>query len=215
MKVWQCTVCKYIHKGDAPPEKCPVCGVDSSKFIEIDEASIPGETPKKTENLKEKKSEKKTPTPAPKASSIKSIYEQINAALLKHHAHPVSVHTPNGVLPIAVILFILAWFLDSQLFVKAAVINLVFVFLALPLVIYTGILEWKNKYNRALTTIFKIKITAAAITCASCIIALAWYLFNPQILNSSVAWVFIGINIVMLAAAGIAGFIGGKLVFKD
>ncbi len=40
MKVWQCSVCKYIHKGDTPPEKCPICGVEAEKFIEIDEASI-------------------------------------------------------------------------------------------------------------------------------------------------------------------------------
>ena len=26
MKAWQCTVCKYIHRGETPPEKCPVCG---------------------------------------------------------------------------------------------------------------------------------------------------------------------------------------------
>jgi len=41
MKVWQCTVCRYIHRGEEPPEKCPVCGVDKSKFIEIDESMIP------------------------------------------------------------------------------------------------------------------------------------------------------------------------------
>jgi len=31
-KRWKCTVCGYIHEGDAPPEVCPVCGVDSSMF---------------------------------------------------------------------------------------------------------------------------------------------------------------------------------------
>ena len=36
MKKWECTLCGYIHKGDEPPEKCPVCGTDRSKFIEID-----------------------------------------------------------------------------------------------------------------------------------------------------------------------------------
>jgi len=32
MKRWQCTVCGYIHEGDEPPEFCPVCGADRSKF---------------------------------------------------------------------------------------------------------------------------------------------------------------------------------------
>lgn len=31
-KRWRCTVCGYIHTGENPPEKCPVCGVDASFF---------------------------------------------------------------------------------------------------------------------------------------------------------------------------------------
>lgn len=29
---WICTVCGYIHTGDTPPEKCPLCGVPSDRF---------------------------------------------------------------------------------------------------------------------------------------------------------------------------------------
>ena len=32
-KKWKCTVCGYIHKGEEPPEKCPVCGVMKYQFI--------------------------------------------------------------------------------------------------------------------------------------------------------------------------------------
>lgn len=35
MKKFVCTVCGYIHEGDEPPEKCPVCKVDASKFKEV------------------------------------------------------------------------------------------------------------------------------------------------------------------------------------
>ena len=34
MKRWTCEVCGYIHKGDAPPAICPVCGVASDRFFE-------------------------------------------------------------------------------------------------------------------------------------------------------------------------------------
>ena len=34
MKKWVCPVCGYVHEGDTPPEKCPLCGVPGSKFIE-------------------------------------------------------------------------------------------------------------------------------------------------------------------------------------
>ena len=31
---WVCTVCGYVHEGDTPPEKCPVCKVPAEKFAE-------------------------------------------------------------------------------------------------------------------------------------------------------------------------------------
>jgi rubrerythrin len=34
MKKFVCTVCGYIYEGETAPEKCPVCGVGSDKFIE-------------------------------------------------------------------------------------------------------------------------------------------------------------------------------------
>ena len=33
-KKFICTVCGYIHEGDAAPEKCPICGAPASKFKE-------------------------------------------------------------------------------------------------------------------------------------------------------------------------------------
>ena len=34
MKKFVCPVCGYVHEGDTPPEKCPVCKVPGEKFIE-------------------------------------------------------------------------------------------------------------------------------------------------------------------------------------
>jgi rubrerythrin len=34
MKKFVCSVCGYVHEGDYPPEKCPVCGAPASKFVE-------------------------------------------------------------------------------------------------------------------------------------------------------------------------------------
>ncbi|MDD3306990.1 MAG: flavin reductase [Acetobacterium sp.] len=39
MKKWRCTVCNYVHEGDTPPDKCPVCGVGSDKFVLIEEST--------------------------------------------------------------------------------------------------------------------------------------------------------------------------------
>ncbi len=37
MAKFRCTVCGYIHEGDAAPEKCPLCKVPAEKFIEVAE----------------------------------------------------------------------------------------------------------------------------------------------------------------------------------
>jgi len=30
---WRCTVCGYVHEGENPPEKCPVCKQGKEKFV--------------------------------------------------------------------------------------------------------------------------------------------------------------------------------------
>ena len=35
MKKFVCTVCGYVHEGDAPPKVCPVCKAGSDKFQEL------------------------------------------------------------------------------------------------------------------------------------------------------------------------------------
>lgn len=35
MKQFKCTVCGYIHTGDAAPEQCPICKVGPDKFVEL------------------------------------------------------------------------------------------------------------------------------------------------------------------------------------
>ena len=34
MKKWVCTVCGYVHEGDAPPDNCPICKAPAAKFKE-------------------------------------------------------------------------------------------------------------------------------------------------------------------------------------
>lgn len=35
MRKWKCNICGYIHEGDQPPDKCPVCGAPKEEFVEV------------------------------------------------------------------------------------------------------------------------------------------------------------------------------------
>ena len=37
MKKFVCSVCGYVHEGDAAPERCPQCGVPAHKFVQQSE----------------------------------------------------------------------------------------------------------------------------------------------------------------------------------
>ena len=209
MKKWQCTVCGYIHEGDEPPEECPVCGADRSKFIEITfQESVETETD-------EIKSEAKKPESKPEAPVLHPKLNPIFDLMVKHHVHPISVHIPNGVLPASVIFIVLAALFNFSGLSKAAFYNLIFVVLTLPLVLFSGYIEWQKKYGGQLTRLFKTKIICAAVVSLAAVILVLWLLIDPQAATSSMNLLFLLINFVMLTAAGIAGFIGGKFVFKD
>ena len=211
MKKWQCTVCGYIHEGDEPPEKCPVCGADRSKFVEIDtEEPIQAETDKIETETKETDVKPEASISTPKRNMLFDL-------MVKHHIHPVSVHIPNGVLPVCVVFILLAALFSSSGLSQAAFYNLIFVVITMPLVLFSGYIEWQKKYGGNLTRLFIIKIICGAVVSLTAIILLVWLFIDPQaatsVSASNVSFFFV--TLIMLAAAITAGFIGGKLVFKD
>ncbi|MBW2181682.1 MAG: rubredoxin [Deltaproteobacteria bacterium] len=209
MKKWQCTVCGYIHDGDEPPEECPVCGADRSKFIEI-----VSEEPVETE-MDQPESEDKKMDSKPEPPIFRPRLNPIFDLMVKHHVHPISVHIPNGVLPASVVFIVLAALFNFCGLSQAAFYNLIFVVLTLPLVLFSGYIEWQKKYRGQLTRLFKTKIICAAVVSLTVVILVVWLFIDPQAATSSRNLLFLLINLIMLTAAGIAGFIGGKLVFKD
>ncbi|MCF8069549.1 MAG: hypothetical protein K9L30_13275 [Desulfobacterales bacterium] len=199
MKKWKCTVCNYIHTGDEPPDICPVCGADKSKFSEVIEEKPDSVNPETTVAEKD--------VDAPSNILIDLI--------LSNHLHPISVHIPNGVLPVAVFFMFFAALFHAAGFEKAAFYNLIFVLISMPFVLFTGYIEWKKRYNSALTRFFIIKIGCAGIVLLMLLIIILWRILNPDAVfaGSAGRWIFLLFHIVMLGAAGIAGHLGGKLVF--
>lgn len=215
MKKWKCTICRYVHEGDEPPAQCPICKAPASKFILLE----PEQDEKSKETLRIKELERqiaaqKAAIEESKPRGVK-LYKALQELLVKHHLHPISVHFPNGILPLAVTLFILSILFKIDTLADAGFFNLFFVMLVLPFVLFAGYAEWIKKYNRAMTSLFVIKIIAAALTTTICIFNVIWYMADPKVLSSGLSWLFILLNVLMLTSAGIAGHLGGKLVFKD
>jgi len=212
MKRWECSVCGYIHTGEEPPEKCPVCGADKSKFVELpaEEAAPPKSAETKTEMVQNSETAARKESPA-------GLYGLVSDLMTRHHAHPISVHIPNGVVPLSVILIILASIFNFAELGQAAFYNLIFVLLAMPLVLFSGYNDWQRKYGGNLTKLFLAKIICAAVVTLTAFLIVIWYVINPEVAmpTSPHRILFVFLNLIMLSAAGIAGFLGGKLVFRD
>jgi len=202
-KRWKCTVCGYIHTGQGPPEKCPVCGAPAEMFLELDKngneiGSLPVEEG-------EQGSERISP----------SLFDSIADLFVRHHLHPISVHFPNGILPVVfAFLAISVWFNIASL-EAAAFYNLIAVLLALPLVLLTGYLEWQKRFKGIKTSIFIIKMICGLVVLASTNVLVFWRIIDPGVAaaDSPVKWIYLGIAAVLLGAAGLAGHLGGKLSF--
>ena len=221
MKKWRCTVCGYIHTGDEPPDTCPVCGADKSLFEEIvEEAQAPDsaaaqdaapQAPKPPEDPRQ------VELGSPPDTTFGKMYHLLVGQMLKHHAHPIATHIPNGVLPISFVFIVLALISGSTSLSTAAFCNIIMVVLTTPFVIFSGYVEWQHRYKGIMTNPFKLKIACAVIVAAGTLLMAIWWIASPDILSVSSAGrtFFIFISLVTLAAAGIAGLIGGKLVFRD
>ena len=197
MKKWECSVCGYIHIGEEPPDECPVCGADSSKFAEVIEVAA--------ENVKKENSPETNP----------GMFDKLVQLMLKHHLHPIAVHTPNGIVPAAALFLFLAMGLKMSSFEVPAFYNMVFVLLAMPVVLFTGFIEWQKTYKGARTSIFVIKISCGAVVLVSLIILVAWRMINPDVAGpeSSAKWLYFLLHLLVLSAVILAGNLGGKLVF--
>lgn len=209
MKQWKCTVCGYLHEGEEPPEKCPVCGAGKEKFVENEIEENAGEQEVgMTEEVSLSEQNKGAP----------AILGKLTDLILENHLHPISVHTPNGIIPIAVVFLLLGFLFDSSSLISAAYFNMVAVLLAMPLVLLTGYLTWQKKYKGAKTSLFIIKIGAGCLATVILFGLVVWRaVVGPDLLitESSNRYLFLGWSALLLVTVGIAGYLGGKLVFAN
>ena len=171
----------------------------------------------KEENL-EKLAEEKNKTEAheSKQGPVARLYSLITGLMTKHKAHPISVHIPNGVIPVAVLFLVMSFIFEAMGFARASFYNLVVVALAMPMVLFSGFVDWKAKYKGAMTKVFKRKIAMGLIVFVLSWALVAWGLLDPGVSEAGFGrYAFLAVLLVMLGATGYAGNLGGKLVFRD
>lgn len=221
VKKWKCTACGYIHTGGEPPERCPLCGAAREQFAELPETDA-GEggregTGKDTSAHKRRKGAGGAAgIIARLRPKLEVLYEKTCDLILEHHLHPLMVHVPNGVGPMAVLFVLMASFFGLGNLAEAAHYNMIFVLFTMPLVLFTGYVDWKRRYGGNMTRLFLTKIVCGGIVTLSAAIIVIWRLLDPSVLEtgSSGRLLHMLLYLVMLAASAVAGYNGGKLVFQ-
>ena len=153
-------------------------------------------------------------TSSKKKGEKKSLIVRLNSKL---HLHPISVHTPNGVLPLALLLLLGGIFLGLKSFEIASYYNMIFTLAVMPVVLITGYMEWQERFNGAKTILFITKIFCAGVVTLCLAVVVLWRFVMPDVAggDSPYRWIYLGICVAMVGAAGIAGHLGGKLVFNS
>lgn len=210
VKRWRCSVCGYVHTGEEPPEICPICEAPKKMFVEIDaDGKALGtidieEVDSAMVHLTEKDQKKSS-----------SLFDKFAKLSLKLHLHPITTHFPNGILPAVVVFLGLSVYFNIVSLETAAYYNLIFVLLMLPMVLLTGFIEWQKRYKGIKTAIFIIKIICSLTVLALVNVLVFWRLLDPGVMaeGSPTRLIYLGIAAGMLAVVGLAGHLGGKLVF--
>ena len=127
-----------------------------------------------------------------------SKYDRIYQLMVKHHVHPISVHIPNGLLPVSVLFIFLAVIFKFTGLSQAAFYNLIFVVFAMPLVLFSGVIVWQKKYNGAMTTLFLTKMICGGVVSLTAMILVIWSIVDPGVLALTsahlVAFLFVNIR---------------------
>jgi len=211
---WRCTICGYLHEGDEPPAKCPLCGADRSLFVEVDAEgkSLTGE-----DDVADTAATEVSATGAASSQEGATFFDKIATLSFSFHLHSIHTHFPNGILPVIVAFLGLSIFFNIVSLETAAFYNSIAVLLALPVVIFTGYIEWQKRYKGIKTMVFITKIICALVVLASVNVLVFWRVIDPAVATAgSVSqMVYFAVAAVALGAAGIAGHLGGKLSFAS
>ncbi|HSG21558.1 MAG TPA: hypothetical protein VLA64_01220 [Azonexus sp.] len=129
--------------------------------------------------------------------------------------HAVASHFINGLVPVA-FLFMVLTLITADPYYEHTVIHLICIaFLAIPFSFFSGIRDWRKKFQCRRAPIFYHKIRLSillALLCAAVIpIRLVWS--NPFAEGGGIAWLYGGCIFMALPVVILLGHLGGKLAY--
>lgn len=188
-KRWRCKVCGYIHRGENPPDICPVCGVGADKF-----------------ELMEEEGELDKP-PGGQSGFLQEMLESFKP-------HAVLAHFPNALLPVLA-LFLLLYLVGMKTLDHGIYLLLGLVPASAILTFATGVLSWRRSYGGAKTRIFHRKLVLGVCLILISAEMLLLRFNNPELLNplGTSGWFFLVLAGAALFCVTMLGHYGGMLVF--
>jgi uncharacterized membrane protein len=132
------------------------------------------------------------------------------------HLHPVFVHFPQALFPVAFAAFGFYLLTGIREFETGAFVASLFGALAAPLTTATGFFDWWNRYQAYMTSVFKIKIAGAFVLMALAGPAVWLRALHPDLAAlplGGLGWVYLGLLAACTATCVVLGHYGGKLVF--
>ena len=130
--------------------------------------------------------------------------------------HPIFVHFPQALFPVAFVSFLLYLVTGNVLFERGTYLMTIFGLLATPVTMITGYIDWKIRYKGYMTSVFKIKITTGFVLVGLSLSAVLLRTFVPEVsllpLSGS-GWLLAGLLAACVGSCVVEGHYGGKLVF--
>jgi uncharacterized membrane protein len=133
------------------------------------------------------------------------------------YLHPIFVHFPQALFPVAFVSFILGMLTGNRIFESGALTAVFFGLLSSPVCIISGFIDWKLRYRGVMTRVFRIKIWSSLVQLLLAAAALWVRLLHPEIAGMGLSAQVI-LYVSLLGASTVTcvvlGYYGGKLIFN-
>lgn len=135
---------------------------------------------------------------------------------VKPYTHPMFVHFPLGLFPVAFASFLLYLATGAPEFEAGAFVAAGFGAVASPVTTLTGFIDWKVRYKGTMTSVFRIKILGAFALIVFSVPAVLLRLPSAEATAlplSGSGWIYAGLLAASAGTCVVLGHYGGKLVF--